>query len=147
MRARKFNCQQARWFLKLPDYDFVLKCHPASPNKRADLLSRWKEHKEGVKDDNTGVTVLKRELFRAIAVYLRGPGEELMKRIRKSRKIEDKVREKVERKEKDWEEEDNIITWEGWIYVSKDKDLRDEVIHLHHDVRATSARLWNITQC
>ena len=21
----------------------------------------------------------------------------------------------------------------GWIYVPKDKDLRDEVIHLHHD--------------
>ena len=59
-----------------------------------------------------------------------------MKKIQKSKKIEDKVKEKVERKEKDWEEEDGIITWEGWIYVPKDKDLRDEVIHLHHDTYA-----------
>ena len=59
-----------------------------------------------------------------------------MKKIRKSKKIEDKVKEKVERKEKDWEEEDGIITWEGRIYVPKDKDLRDEVIHLHHDTYA-----------
>ena len=59
-----------------------------------------------------------------------------MKKIRKSKKTEDKVKEKVEMKEKDWEEEDRIITWEGWIYVPKDKDLRDEVIHLHHDTYA-----------
>ena len=36
-----------------------------------------------------------------------------MKKIWKLKKIEDKVKEKVERKEKDWEEEDSIITWEG----------------------------------
>ena len=59
-------------------------------------------------------------------------GEELMKKIQKSKKIEDKVKEKVERKEKDWEE-DGIIMWERWVYVPKDKDLRDEVIQLHHD--------------
>ena len=42
-----------------------------------------------------------------------------MKKIQKSKKIEDKVKEKVKRKEKDWEEEDGIITWEGRIYVPK----------------------------
>jgi len=24
--------------------------------------------------------------------------------------------------------------WEGWVYVPKDKNPRDEVIHLHHDM-------------
>ena len=87
---------------------FVLKHHPGSLNKKADLLSRQKDHKEGVKDDNIGMTMLKKELFREIAVDLGGSGEELMKKIQKSKKIEDKVKEKVERKEKDWEEEDGI---------------------------------------
>ena len=41
-----------------------------------------------MKDDNIGVTVLKKEFFRAIAVDLGGSGEELMKKIRKSKKIE-----------------------------------------------------------
>ena len=133
MTARKLNHRQARWSLELADYDFILKHCPGSLNKKADLLLRQKDHKEGMKDDNIGVTVLKKEFFRAIAVDLGGSGEELMKKIQKSKKIEDKVKEKVERKEKDWEEEDGIITWEGWVYVPKDKDLRDEVIHLHHD--------------
>jgi len=78
-----------------------------------------------MKDDNVGVTVLKKEFFRAIVIYLGGSGEELMKEIQKSKKIQDKVREKVERKEKDWKEKDGIIAWEGQIYVTKDKDLRD----------------------
>ena len=41
---------------------------------------------------------------------------------------------------KDWEEEDGIIMWEGWISVPKDKDLRDEVIHLHHDTCGGKSR-------
>ena len=107
MTARKLNRRQARWSLELADYDFILKHRPGSLNKKADLLSWRKDHKEGVKDDNMGVTVLKKEFFRAIAVDLGGSGEELMKKIWKSKKIEDKVKEKVERKEKDWEEEDD----------------------------------------
>ena len=61
-----------------------------------------------MKDDNIGVTVLKKEFFRAIAVDFGGSGEELMKKIQKLKKIEDKVKEKVERKEKDWEEDVTI---------------------------------------
>ena len=52
MTARKLNFQQARWSLELTDYDFILKHCPGSLNKKADLLSRQKDHKEGVKDDN-----------------------------------------------------------------------------------------------
>ena len=133
MTSRKLNCWQAKWSLEFADYDFIFKHRPGSLNKKADFLLRQKDHKEGVKDDNIGVMVLKEEFFRAIAVDLGGSGKELMKKIWKSKKIEDKVREKVERKEKDWEEKDGIITWEGQVYVPKDKDLRDEVIQLHHD--------------
>ena len=59
MTARKLNCQQARWSLELADYDFVLKHRSGQLNKKADLLSRRNDHKQGVEGDNTGVTVLK----------------------------------------------------------------------------------------
>ena len=90
---------------------------PRLPQQESRSPLAVKDYKEGVKDDNIGVTVLKKEFFRAIAVDLGGSGEELMKKIQKLKKIEDKVKEKVKRKEKDWEEEDGIITWEGRIYI------------------------------
>ena len=40
------------------------------------------------------MTVLKEEFFREIAVDVGGSGEGLMKKIRKSKNIEDKVKEK-----------------------------------------------------
>ena len=86
-----------------------------------------------MEDDNAGVMVLKREFFKAIGVDVGGLSDELVDRIRKSKNVEEIVKEKVEKREKDWEEEDGIITWEGRIYVPKDKKLREEVIHLHHD--------------
>ena len=53
-----------------------------------------------MKDNNIGTTVVKKEFFRAIVVDLGGSGKELMKKIRKSRKIVENVREKVKRKER-----------------------------------------------
>src|SRR3979490_302888 len=133
MTARKLNCRQARWSLELTDYDFALKHQSGQLNKKADLLSRHNDHKQGVEEDNTGVTVLKQEFFRAMRGEIRGEEEDLMKRIRKAQKKEGKVRERVKSGEKDWKEEEGIITWEGRIYVPKDKKLREEIIHLHHD--------------
>src|SRR3979490_909878 len=63
---------------------------------------------------------------------IRGEEEYMMKRIRKAKNVEGKVRERVESGEKDWKEEEGIITWEGRIYVPKDKKLQ-QIIHLHHD--------------
>ena len=48
MMARKLNCQQARWSLGLADYSFALKHCPGQLNKKANILSRGKDHQEGV---------------------------------------------------------------------------------------------------
>ena len=37
---QKLNRQQARWYLKLQDYDFMIRQIPGKTNTRADLLSR-----------------------------------------------------------------------------------------------------------
>jgi len=46
-----------------------------------------------------------------------------------------KARVKVLRGDK-WQVEENLVLKEEKVYVSKDKELRVEIIQLHHDVLA-----------
>ena len=39
-KSHKLNSQQARWHLKLQDYDFTLQHIPGKTNMKADILSR-----------------------------------------------------------------------------------------------------------
>jgi len=57
----KLNGRQARWYLKLQDYDFILRYIPGKTNTKADILSR----KETVdtKEDNKDVQLLKEKLW------------------------------------------------------------------------------------
>jgi RNase H-like domain found in reverse transcriptase len=123
MTARKLNHRQARWSLELADYDFTLWHCPGQLNKKANLLSRRKDHQRGVEGDNAGVTMLKQEFLRTFRVDIRGSTDELLDRIRRLKNIDGIVKEKVEKREKDWEEENGIIMWEGRVYIPKDKKL------------------------
>ena len=65
---------------------------------------RQKDHQEGMGQDNTGVTVLKQEFFRALNMKEEDADVELTDKIQKSKwKVEDKVKGKVQKKERDWE--------------------------------------------
>ena len=35
--------------------------------------------------------------------------------------------------EKDWEQEDRLVTWKGRVYIPKDQGLRADIVKLHHD--------------
>src|SRR3979490_1365594 len=108
MTARKLNHQQARWSLELADYDFVLKHRFGQLNKKADLLSRCNDHKQGVDEDNTGVTVLKQLFCTSMRGEIRGEEEDLMKTIIKAKTRKTSVRETARSGEKDWKEEEGI---------------------------------------
>jgi len=56
----KINGQQAKWYLKLQDYDFILWHVPGKTNTKLDILSR--KDQVNMKDDNKDVQVLKEEL-------------------------------------------------------------------------------------
>jgi hypothetical protein len=43
------------------------------------------------------------------------------------------VIEALTKKEKGWEEDDNVVIWKDRIYVPKDDKLREDIIRLHHD--------------
>ena len=57
----KLNGQQARWYLKLQDYDFKLKHIPGKTNTKVDILS-WKDQ-VNTKEDNKDVQLLKDEIW------------------------------------------------------------------------------------
>ncbi len=53
--------------MELAEYHFSLHHKPGASNKKADLLSRRADHKQG-KEDNDEVIVLKPEHFRALVM-------------------------------------------------------------------------------
>ena len=57
----KLNRQQARWYLKLQDYDFILQHIPGKTNTKADILSR--KDQVDTKNDNKDVQILKEDLW------------------------------------------------------------------------------------
>jgi deoxyuridine 5'-triphosphate nucleotidohydrolase len=62
---QKLNRRQARWTQELSNYNFTLHHLPGEKNVRADTLSRLAGYDKG-ELDNTGVTILKDQLFRGI---------------------------------------------------------------------------------
>jgi RNase H-like domain found in reverse transcriptase len=62
---QKLNQQQARWTQELSNYNFTLHHLPGEKNIQADTLSRLAGYDKG-ELDNTGVTILKDQLFRGI---------------------------------------------------------------------------------
>ena len=57
----KLNGRQARWYLKLQDYDFKLKHIPGKTNTKADILSR--KDQVDTKEDNKDVQLLKNDIW------------------------------------------------------------------------------------
>ena len=57
----KLNGRQARWYLKLQDYDFTLRYIPGKTNTKADILSR--KDQVNTKEDNKDVQLLKEEIW------------------------------------------------------------------------------------
>jgi len=57
----KLNGRQARWYLKLQDYDFILWHIPGKTNTKANILSR-KDH-IGTTEDNKDIQMLKDEMW------------------------------------------------------------------------------------
>ena len=57
----KLNRRQARWYLKLQDYDFTLRHIPGKMNTKADILSR--KDQVNTKENNKDIQLLKEKLW------------------------------------------------------------------------------------
>ena len=139
-KPQKLNRRQARWVTELGEYDIQLTHKPGKTMGKADALSRMTGLDRGEKD-NENVTLLKPELFISRIHFslnthtVDTPEDIILTKIKQRKANKDKyVQVALEKKEKDWEEtDDGVVTWQGRIYVPKDRDLRGQVIQAHHD--------------
>ena len=144
MKAQKLNRRQAKWALYLSMFDFILKHVAGSKMGKADGLSRRVDWKIGVDRDNDNQVLIKDNwICNIYEVVVEEPEVELVEKIKRARsKDKDVVRvveeiKKVGVKElrgNEWKIEGDLVLIEGKVYVSKDEELRVEVIQLHHDV-------------
>ena len=141
----KLNGQQARWYLKLQDYDFTLWHIPEKTNTKADILSR--KEKVDTKEDNQDIQMLKEELWiwqttiqDGIPIvllrqeYLQIREEGIEEWIRKIQTREQEVTKQLEKKNGQLWEENGIIYIDGKIYVPRNRQLRDEILNDNHNL-------------
>ena len=135
----KLNGRQARWYLKLQDYDFTLKHIPGKTNTKADILSR--KDQVNTKEDNKNVQLLKNKLWqrRTTAEIImmkenktREDGE-ILKEIRKNTTREKEVIQALKKEDGLTWEEDEVVYMEGRIYVPNNKKIKEEILKENHD--------------
>ena len=107
----KLNSWQARWYLKLQDYNFTLWHIPGKINMKADILSR--REKVDIKEDNQDIQMLKEKLWiwrttnqdRTPIILLRQEHLQVMKegiqeQIKKIQTREQEVTRQLEKKDR-----------------------------------------------
>ena len=135
----KLNGRQARWYLKLQDYDFILRHIPGKTNTKADILSR--KDQVDTKEDNKDVQLLKDEMWTRkstskIKVFderKRVDKSDIIKKIRKNNTREKEIVQAIKREDGLAWEEDEVVYMEGRIYIPNNKDLKEEILREHHD--------------
>ena len=144
MKAQKLNRRQARWASYLSWFDFTLKHVAGMKMGKVDGLSRRADWKVGIDKDNENQVIIKDNWIHNICeVVIEGPEVDILEKIKKARsKNEDIVRVVEEMKKagvrelwgNEWKIEEELVVKEGKVYMPKDKELRVEIIQLHHDV-------------
>ena len=125
-------------------FDFALKHVAGKSMGRVDSLSRRVDWAEGVERDNENQVMLKEEWLevKAIEQLVEGPEEKIVKKIKEARDKDEEVIKAVKEmkkagvktlREKEWQIEEGLVLKEERVYVSKDEELRVEIIWLHHD--------------
>ena len=138
------NQRQTRWSLYLSRFDFALKYVAGKSIGKADSLSRRVDWAEGVEKDNENQIMLKEEWIevRAMKQLLKGPEQEIVKKIKEVRDKDEEVIKTVEEikkagvkmlRDEEWQIEEGLVLKEGRVYVPKNEKLRVEIIWLHHD--------------
>jgi len=86
---------------------------------------------------------------------VKGPEEEIVKKIKEARDKDEEVKVVEEMKkagvktlrDEEWQIKEGLVLKEGRVYVPKDEKLRVEIIWLHHDTPvAGHRRQWKMVE-
>ena len=157
MKMQKLNWSQVQWALYLSKFDFTLKHVPGTKMKKTDRLSRRLDWKVGVEKDNNNQVFIKDNWICSLEeVVIEGSEVDILGKIKKARSKNKEVVRIVEEMKKakvkvlrgdEWQIEGDLVLKEGKIYILRDRELRAEIIQLHHDVPVVKHReRWKMTE-
>jgi len=135
----KLNGQQAQWYLKLQDYDFMLRYIPGKMNTKADILSR--KEQVNTKEDNKDVQLLKEELWQQrttaeITMTKRKIMVEegnILKEIKRNATREKEVIQALKKEDGLTWEEEGVVYIEGRIYIPNNKRIQEEILKKNYN--------------
>jgi len=114
--------------------------------EKADGLSRRLDWKVGTENDNNNQTLIKKQWICNLAeVVIKGPEVEIVEKIKKARSKDKEVVRVVKEMKKvgvkvlqgdEWQIEGDLVLKERKVYMLKNRELRMEIIQLHHDILA-----------
>ena len=139
-KPHKLNGQQARWYLKLQDYDFMLKHILGKTNTKIDILSR--KDQVNTKEDNKDVQLLKDELWQRrttaeitmIKRKMTREEDDILKEIKRNTTREKEVVQALKKEDSLTWEEDGVVYMERRIYVPNNKKIKEEILKENHDL-------------
>jgi len=124
---------------------------------KVDRLSRRLDWRVGIEKDNDNQVFVKDCWLCSLQeVIIEGPEVDIVEKIKKARSKKEEVVRVVEEmrkagvkvlQEDEWQIEGDLVLKEGKVYVLKDKEMRAEIIWLHHDVlMARHGGRWKTTE-
>ena len=150
MKAQKLNKRQARYMLYLLRFNFTLKHVPDIKIGKANGLSRRLDWRVDIKNDNSNQIFIKGYwIHNLYEVVVEGSEVDIVEKIKKVREKDEKVVRVVEEMKKvrvqnlkgdKWKINKRVILKEEKIYILKDKELRAEIIWLHHNMLVVGHR-------
>ena len=112
--------------------------------EKTDGLSRRLDQKVDIEKDNDNQIFIKDCWLHSLyEVVIEGPKEDILEKIKKARSKDEEIVRVVEEMKKtrikaiigkEWQLEGDLVLKKGKVYVPKDKELRVEIIWLHHNV-------------
>jgi len=127
--------------------DYLKTIFPTTSLPYHNALSRRPDHKRGVENNSSNITLLKPEYFCICAMcqghlLIDGSEKETLSKIRKCTNLDEEVIKalknmKGEKKKNirgdEWIEEQGLILFRGNVYILKDEELRKKIMCLHHN--------------
>ena len=124
-------------------FDFILKHVLGTKIEKADTLNRRPDWKVGVEKDNEDQVFIKKDWLHSMQkVVIESPEVDILEKIKNARSKDEEVVRVVEEmkkvkvkvlREDEWQIERDIVIKEGKVYVSKNIELRAEIIWLHYN--------------
>ena len=148
---QKLSHRQACWSLFLSQFNFTI-IHKLGNMNKANALSRWPDHKEGMPSEGGEAQILLNSKFFSVhatwPTALDTQDTSLWQRIKNAQTYDTEVSLALEAILKngpqsltkgleDWNLEDGIILHWGHIYILKDDNLRQDIVKQYHKHPAT----------